>query len=115
MVCLGLEPGGGRMVGADESTERWRHPSTKSVTILVPAEGEVYVLIVYIGLDWKKFFFCPDDVRCTSRLKTFSYFLHKYAIGTWNWKLQIALFTIIMAIQYLIVKSSFLLQTCISY
>ena len=84
MVCLGLKPGGGRMVGVDESTEIWRHPSTKSVTILVSAEGEVYVLIVYIGLDWKKFFFCPDDVRCTSRLKTFSYFLHKYAIGTWN-------------------------------
>ena len=26
MVCLGLKPGGGRMEGADESTERWWHP-----------------------------------------------------------------------------------------
>ena len=25
MVCLGLEPGGGRMLGADESNELWRH------------------------------------------------------------------------------------------
>ena len=25
MVCLGLKPGGGRMEGADESTELWRH------------------------------------------------------------------------------------------
>ena len=26
MVCLGLEPGGGTMEGADESTELWWHP-----------------------------------------------------------------------------------------
>ena len=26
MVCLGLEPGSRRMVGADETTELWRPP-----------------------------------------------------------------------------------------
>ena len=26
MVYLGFEPGGGRMEGADESTELWQHP-----------------------------------------------------------------------------------------
>ena len=26
MECWGLEPGGGKMVGADESTELWWHP-----------------------------------------------------------------------------------------
>ena len=30
MVCLGLEPG---MVGADKSTELWRHPKSKSFVL----------------------------------------------------------------------------------
>ena len=32
MVCLGFEPGGGRMVGADGSTELWRYPITHYIS-----------------------------------------------------------------------------------
>ena len=65
-MCLGLEPGGGRLEGADESTQPWRQPLRSQ---------EFRDVLVSITLTLV-------TLTCSSNLKTFFIFAQKRANET---------------------------------